>query len=85
MINNIEEAFEKTRIAGSIAASALDEVSNIIKPGLMTSEIDSLCYDYINDNGAYSAPLFYRGFPKSCCTSVNHVVCHGIPLSLIHI
>jgi|TARA_Y100001970_G_scaffold287833_1_gene413484 methionyl aminopeptidase len=79
MINNIEEAFEKTRIAGSIAASALDEVSNIIKPGLMTSEIDSLCYDYINDNGAYSAPLFYRGFPKSCCTSVNHVVCHGIP------
>ncbi len=79
MINNIEEAFEKTRIAGSIAAGALDEVSNIIKPGLMTSEIDSLCYDYINDNGAYSAPLFYRGFPKSCCTSVNHVVCHGIP------
>jgi len=50
MINNIEEAFEKTRIAGSIAAGALDEVSNIIKPGLMTSEIDSLCYDYINDN-----------------------------------
>ena len=44
-----------------------------------TDKIDKLCYDYLNDNGAYSAPLFYRGFPKSCCTSVNHVVCHGIP------
>ena len=76
---NIKESFEKTRIAGSIAAGALDEVSKIIKPGLSTKEIDDLCYEYISDNGAYSAPLFYRGFPKSSCTSTNHIVCHGIP------
>ena len=76
---NYKEAFEKTRIAGIIAAGALDEVAKIAKPGTRTDEIDKLCYDYLNDNGAYSAPLFYRGFPKSCCTSTNHVVCHGIP------
>ena len=74
-----KEAFEKTKIAGSIAAGALDEVNKIIKPGISTEQIDKLCYEYINDHGAYSAPLFYRGFPKSCCTSSNHVVCHGIP------
>ncbi len=74
-----KEAFEKTRIAGSIAAGALDEVNKMIQPGISTSQIDKICYEYINDHGAYSAPLFYRGFPKSCCTSTNHVVCHGIP------
>ena len=74
-----KESFEKTKIAGSIAAGALDEVDKIIKPGISTNQIDQLCYEYINDHGAYSAPLFYRGFPKSCCTSTNHVVCHGIP------
>ena len=74
-----KEAFEKTKVAGSIAAGALDEVNKIIKPGISTEQIDNLCYEYINDHGAYSAPLFYRGFPKSCCTSTNHVVCHGIP------
>jgi methionyl aminopeptidase len=79
MNTNFKEAFEKTRIAGSIAASALDEVTKIIKPGISTAQIDKLCYEYINDNKAFSAPLFYRGFPKSCCTSSNHVVCHGIP------
>ena len=83
MSEKITEAFEKTRLAGIIAAGALDEVSKIIKPGLRTEEIDNLCYEYINDYGAYSAPLFYRGFPKSCCTSTNHVVCHGIPSSKI--
>ena len=76
---NFKEAFEKTRIAGSIASGALDEVAKIVKPGIATSQIDKICYEYINDNKAYSAPLFYRGFPKSCCTSTNHVVCHGIP------
>ena len=76
---NIIESFEKTRIAGSIAAGALDEVSKIISPGITTDKIDKLCYEYINDHGAYSAPLFYRGFPKSCCTSPNHTICHGIP------
>ena len=73
------EAFEKSRSAGKIAAGALDEVAKIAKPGTRTDQIDSLCYEFINDHGAYSAPLFYRGFPKSCCTSTNHVVCHGIP------
>ena len=79
MNKDIKESFEKTRIAGSIAAGALDEVAKIIKPGVKTQEIDNLCYEFINDSGGYSAPLFYRGFPKSCCTSTNHIVCHGIP------
>ena len=79
MIKDYKEAFEKTRLAGNVAAKALDDVAKIAKPGTRTDEIDNLCYEFLNDNGAYSAPLFYRGFPKSCCTSVNHVVCHGIP------
>jgi methionyl aminopeptidase len=79
MIETFKEAFEKTRIAGAIAAGALDEVLKLIKPGIRTDEIDKLCFEYLNDHGAYSAPLFYRGFPKSCCTSTNHIVCHGIP------
>ena len=79
MRENYKEAFEKTKKAGEIAAGALDEVSKIIKPGIQTNTIDKLCYEYIKDCGAYSAPLFYRGFPKSCCTSTNHIVCHGIP------
>ena len=79
MDKNIKESFEKTRIAGSIAAGALDEVSKIVKPGIKTEKIDKLCYEFINDSGGYSAPLYYRGFPKSCCTSTNHIVCHGIP------
>ena len=79
MHNYYIESFEKTRIAGKIAAGALDEVAKITRPGIRTDQIDRLCFEYINDHGAYSAPLFYRGFPKSCCTSANHVVCHGIP------
>tara|TARA_B100000700_G_C14982482_1_gene827119 strand:+ start:652 stop:1422 length:771 start_codon:yes stop_codon:yes gene_type:complete len=79
MTDQFKEAFEGTRIAGSIAAEALDKVVDIIRPGITTEKIDKLCYEFINDSGAYSAPLFYRGFPKSCCTSPNHVVCHGIP------
>ena len=79
MDNNIKNAFDKTRLAGSIAAAALDEVKKIIKPGITTNKIDKLCYEFINDHGAYSAPLYYRGFTKSCCTSSNHIVCHGIP------
>ena len=79
MSENYKEAFEKTKLAGAIAAGALDEVSKIARPGIRTDAIDNLCYEYLNDHGAFSAPLFYRGFPKSCCTSTNHVVCHGIP------
>ena len=83
MNNKFVENFEKTRVAGSIASGALDEVVNLIKPGITTDQIDKLCYEYISDNGAYCAPLYYRGFPKSCCTSTNHVVCHGIPRNKI--
>ena len=79
MTPKFKEAFEKTKIAGAIAAGALDEIEKIIKPGVSTDKIDKICYDFINDHKAYSAPLYYRGFPKSCCTSANHVVCHGIP------
>jgi len=79
MTDNILEAFEGTRRAGSIAAAALDEVTKIIKPGITTKKIDELCFEFLNDSGAYSAPLFYKGYPKSCCTSPNHIVCHGIP------
>jgi methionyl aminopeptidase len=79
MTVDYKESFEKSRIAGSVAAGALDEVYKIVKPGISTDEIDKVCYEFINDHNAYSAPLFYRGFPKSCCTSANHVVCHGIP------
>jgi len=79
MKESYKEAFEKTKKAGEIAAGALDEIAKIIKPGIQTDIIDKLCYEYIKDCGAYSAPLFYRGFPKSCCTSTNHIVCHGIP------
>ncbi len=79
MKDSYKESFEKTKKAGEIAAGALDEVAKIIKPGIQTDTIDKLCYEYIKDYGAYSAPLFYRGFPKSCCTSTNHIVCHGIP------
>ena len=79
MTDKILEAFAGTRKAGSIASAALDEVAKIVKPGVTTEQIDKLCYAFINDHKAYSAPLFYRGYPKSCCTSANHIVCHGIP------
>ena len=71
--------FKKMKIAGELAASTLDEITNFIKPGISTNQIDKICYEYIKDNGGNSAPLFYRGFPKSLCTSVNHIVCHGVP------
>ncbi len=79
MNEEILKSFDKTRKAGAIAAGALDVLDEIINPGVTTEKIDKICFEYINDHGAYSAPLFYRGFPKSCCTSTNHIVCHGIP------
>ena len=79
MKKNYKESFEQTKIAGSLAASTLDEVTSYVKPGITTNKLDKICYEFIRDNGGYSAPLFYKGFPKSCCTSTNHVVCHGIP------
>ena len=79
MNKNYKESFNQIKIAGSLAAKTLDEVTAYIKPGVATDKLDKICYEFIRDNGGYSAPLFYRGFPKSCCTSTNHVVCHGIP------
>tara|TARA_B110000438_G_scaffold114489_1_gene112224 strand:+ start:5362 stop:6138 length:777 start_codon:yes stop_codon:yes gene_type:complete len=79
MINDYKESFEQMRVAGSLASNTLDEITRYIEPGITTAKIDKICYEYIRDHGGYSAPLFYRGFPKSCCTSVNHVICHGIP------
>ena len=79
MILDYKDSFEQARIAGALAAKALDEVTSHVKPGIKTYQLDKICYEFIRDNGGYSAPLFYKGFPKSCCTSVNHIVCHGIP------
>ena len=79
MKNDYKEYFEQIRISGNLASGALDEVTPYVKPGVSTDKLDKICYEFIKDNGGYSAPLFYRGFPKSCCTSPNHVVCHGIP------
>ena len=73
------EKFEKMRIAGKLAARTLDMLTDNIKEGISTAYIDKLGYEFIRDNGGYSAPLYYRGFTKSLCTSLNHVVCHGIP------
>ena len=78
-MNNYTEKFEKMRIAGNLAAKTLDMLTENIKPGITTDYIDKLGYEFIRDNGGYSAPLFYRGFKKSLCTSLNRVVCHGIP------
>ena len=78
-MNNYSEKFEKMRIAGNLAARTLDMLTDHIKIGISTNYIDKLGYEFIRDNNGYSAPLFYRGFQKSLCTSLNHVVCHGIP------
>ena len=67
------------RIAGKLASQKLDMLTDFIKPGISTEKIDNLSYEFIKDNGGYSAPLFYRGYTKSLCTSLNHVICHGIP------
>ena len=73
------EKFERMRIAGNLASRTLDMLTGYIKAGISTERIDQLSYEFIKDNGGYSAPQFYRGFKKSLCTSLNHVVCHGIP------
>ena len=78
-MNNYSEKFEKMRIAGKVASKTLDMITDHIKPGITTEKIDQMCYEFIKDNGGHSAPLFYRGYKKSVCTSLNHVICHGIP------
>ncbi|HSV28228.1 MAG TPA: M24 family metallopeptidase, partial [Candidatus Omnitrophota bacterium] len=73
------EDFEGMRKAGRLAAETLDFIAPHVVPGVTTAELDRLCAEFIAERGGISAPLNYRGFPKSICTSVNHVVCHGIP------
>ena len=68
------------RVAGRLAADVLDMIGDYVKPGITTDELDTICHRFITEvQDAIPAPLNYRGFPKSVCTSVNHVVCHGIP------
>jgi methionyl aminopeptidase len=73
------DAFAAMRRAGQLAAMTLDMVAAHVRPGVTTDMLDRLCHDFITAHGAAPAPLGYRGFPKSICTSINHVVCHGIP------
>jgi methionyl aminopeptidase len=83
MNNNIQKhdsrAFAKMHKAGRLAADVLDYITKYVKKGVSTGYLDDLCHEYIIKNNAIPAPLNYRGFPKSTCISVNHVVCHGIP------
>lgn len=78
-IKNAEE-IEKMRVAGRLAAEVLEMIEPHVQPGITTDELDQICHDYIVEKQqAIPAPLNYHGFPKSICTSVNHVICHGIP------
>ncbi|MFE8874271.1 type I methionyl aminopeptidase [Acetobacter persici] len=74
-----EQDFVGLRAAGRLAAATLDMITPYVKPGVTTGELDRIIHDYTLKHGAIPAPLNYRGFPKSCCISINHVVCHGIP------
>jgi methionyl aminopeptidase len=79
ILKNSEE-IAKMRVAGQLAAEVLRMIRPHVLPGITTVELDEICHEYItNDQGAIPAPLDYRGFPKSICTSVNNVICHGIP------
>ncbi|BAU99004.1 type I methionyl aminopeptidase [Aurantimicrobium minutum] len=73
------ETIEKIRRAGKISSQALDLIGSVIRPGMTTDEIDQIGHDYVISHGAYPSTLGYRGYPKSLCTSVNEVICHGIP------
>ncbi len=77
------EIIEKMRVASRIAARAMAEGAAVIAPGVTTDEIDRVVHEYICDHGAYPSTLGYRHFPKSCCTSLNEVICHGIPDSTV--
>ena len=73
------DTIERMRVAGRIAAQAMEAAAGAIAPGVTTDELDAVVHEFILDHGAYPSTLGYRGFPKSCCTSVNEVICHGIP------
>src|SRR5919112_715905 len=77
------ETIEAMRVAGRIAARAMAEAAKLIAPGVTTDELDKVAHEYMCDHGAYPSTLGYRGFPKSVCTSVNEVICHGIPDSTV--
>ncbi|KAB1947851.1 type I methionyl aminopeptidase [Micromonospora sp. ALFpr18c] len=77
------ETIEKMRIASRLAAQATQLAGEHCKPGVTTDEIDKVVHEFLCDHGAYPSTLGYRGFPKSCCTSLNEVVCHGIPDSTV--
>ena len=77
------ETIEKMRIAGSLAAQALNLVGENIRPGITTDELDRIGHEFLCDHDAYPSTLGYRGFPKSMCTSLNEVICHGIPDSTV--
>jgi methionyl aminopeptidase len=75
-----KEEIEEMRVAGQLAAEVLRMIAPHVQPGITTGELDAICHDYItNEQQAIPAPLNYRGFPRSICTSVNNVICHGIP------
>ncbi len=75
-----ESEIEKMRVAGRLASEVLDMIEKYVQAGITTGELDTICHDYmVNEQDTIPAPLNYRGFPKSICTSVNHVICHGIP------
>ncbi|TDD36666.1 type I methionyl aminopeptidase [Nonomuraea terrae] len=73
------EMIERMRVAGKIAAQALEEVAKHIQPGVTTDELDRIGHEFLIDQGAYPSTLGYKGYPKSLCTSINEVICHGIP------
>ncbi len=77
------ETIEKMRVAGRLAAQAREEVGRHVAPGVTTDELDRIGHEFLCDHGAYPSTLGYRGFPKSLCSSVNEVVCHGIPDSRV--
>ena len=79
MKNNYSEKFEKMHKAGELASKTLDMIGDFVEPGITTERLNTLCHEFMLENGAKPATLGYRGFPKSCCISINHVVCHGIP------
>ena len=73
------EIIEKMRVASRLAARAMVEGSKLVRPGTTTDAVDAVVHEYLCDHGAYPSTLGYKGFPKSCCTSLNEVICHGIP------
>lgn len=74
-----DETIAKMRVAGAIASQAMHAAADAIAPGVTTDQLDAIAHEYMLDHGAYPSALGYRGFPKSICTSVNEVICHGIP------